>query len=145
MSDTNAGLCLHIPVTLSLGQRTFAGELALPARATEVRVCIGDGTNRTGQRREARKCAERAIAALSLENAETMSSGDLLRVIDWVRSRRLLRSLPISILTASAQTRAALKAAHHRPACVSCVLVREMKAAQAMPTPMRHLRLAYSA
>lgn len=144
MSDYNASLCLHIPVAISLGSRTLHGELALPARASEVRVCIGDGTDRAAQRREARKCAQREIAALNLECATTMSSGDLLKVIDWVRSRRLLQPLPISLLTPSAQALVALKAAHHRPASVTGVLVRGSEKRE-VTARVRHLSLAYSA
>ncbi|HKU68523.1 MAG TPA: hypothetical protein VJP85_12165 [Candidatus Baltobacteraceae bacterium] len=143
MND-NATLCLHIPVAISLGTRTLHGELALPAHASEVRVCIGHEDDRAAQRREARKYAEREIAALNLVSGSTMTSGDILKVIDWVRSRRLLQPLPISLLAPSAQARAALKAAHHRPASVSGVIVKRTDA----PKPrnrVRHLTLAYSA
>lgn len=140
----NATLCLHIPVAISLGSRTLHGELSLPAHANEVRVCIGGSGDRAAQRREARKYAEREIALLNLVSATTMSSGDLLKVIDWVRSRRLLQPLPISLLTPSTQARAALKAAHHRPASVSGVLVRAPERSTTR-TRVRHLSLAYSA
>jgi hypothetical protein len=142
--NENATLCLHIPVAISLGSRALHGELALPARASEVRVCIGDGSDRAAARREARRYAEREIAALNLVSTTTMTSGDLLKVIDWVHSRRLLQALRISLLTPSAQARAALKAAHHRPACVSCVLIRSDEAPQPR-SRLRHLSLAYSA
>jgi hypothetical protein len=144
MIENVSTLCLHIPVAISLGSRTLHGELALPARASEVRVCIADAPDRAVQRREARRYAEREIAALNLVSAATMTSGDLLKVIDWVHSRRLLQTLRISLLTSSTQARAALKAAHHRPACVSGVLVRSDET----PRPrsrVRHLSLAYSA
>lgn len=144
MSDNNATLCLHIPVAISLGSRTLLGELALPAHASEVRVCIGDGSDRAAQRREARRCAQREIAALNLECSASMTSGDLLKVIDWVRSRRLLQPLPISLLTPSAQALVALKAAHHRPACVTGVLLRNTEKSEPK-TRVRHLSLAYSA
>lgn len=144
MND-NATLCLHIPVAISLGQRILAGELALPAGATELRLCVGRESDRAEQRREARRCAKRDIAALNLESAATMTSGDLLKVIDWVRSRRLLQPLAISLVTPLADTRAALKAAHHRPACVSGVLVLKTDASRREPARLRHLTLAYSA
>jgi hypothetical protein len=143
MND-NATLCLHIPVAISLGTRTLHGELALPARAGEVRICIGGESDRVADRREARRYAEREIAALNLVSPTAMSSGDLLKIIDWVHSRRLLQSLPISLLTPSKQARAAMKAAHHRPACVSSVLVRADEQPQTR-TRVRHLSLAYSA
>ena len=142
MSD-NATLCLHIPVAISLGERILHGELALPARAREVRVCIGDVSNRAAKRRTARKCAEREIAALNIESTAIMTSGELLKIIDWVRSRRLLQPLPISLLTPSAQARAAIKAAHHRPASVSGVLVDD--ALKTQGERVRHLTLAHSA
>lgn len=143
MIDNSATLCLHIPVAIPLGSRTLHGELALPAHASEVRVCVGDGTDRAAQRRQARKCAARAIAALNVESAD-MTSGDLLKIIDWVRSRRLLQPLPISLVTPSTQALAALKAAHHRPACVRNVLV-SGSAERAPKRRVRHLSLAYSA
>lgn len=140
----NTTLCLHIPVSISLGQRAIQGELALPAGATELRICVGRESDRTLQRREARRCAKREIAALNLQSAMTMTSGDLIKVIDWARSRTLLRPLPISLVLPSSDTRAGLKAAHHRPASVSGVLV--LKPVQeAQPTKLRHLTLAYSA
>lgn len=138
-------LCLHIPVAISLGQRVLEGELALPAGARELRVCIGRETDRALQRHEARACAKREIAALNLQSAMTMSSGDLLRVIDWVRSRRLLQPLPISLVLPSSDTRAGLKAAHHRPASVSGVMVLNPAPQTAQPARVRHLTLAYSA
>ena len=141
MND-NAALCLHIPVAISLGSRTLRGELALPAHAHEVRVCIGDEIDRAAQRREARRYAQHEIAALNLPDTP-MTSGELLKVIDWVRSRRLLQPLPISLLTPSTQARAALKAAHHRPACVLGVLVRDTHA-DGVRTSVRHTSLAYS-
>lgn len=137
-------LCLHIPVAISLGERVLQGELALPASANELRVCIGRESDRSVQRREARKCAKREIAALNLQSAMTMTSGDLLKVIDWVRSRRLLQPLPISLVLPSSDTRAGLKAAHHRPASVASVQV--LSAPQEpQPAALRHLTLAYSA
>lgn len=144
MYDDNPTLCLHIPVAISLGQRVLHGELALPAGATELRLSIGRESDRAVQRRDARRLAKRDIAALNLESGKTMTSGDLLKVIDWVRSRRLLQPLPISLVTPSADARAALKAAHHRPASISSVLVLNAPAPQA-PTRVRHLTLAYSA
>jgi hypothetical protein len=143
MND-NATLCLHIPVAISLGSRTLHGELALPAHAGEVRVCINGEDDRPAHRRDARKYAERNIAALNLVAPTTLTSGELLKVIDWVRSRRLLQPLPISLLTASAQARAALKAAHHRPASVSGVIVKGSDTRVAR-TKMRDLSLAHSA
>lgn len=131
-------LFLNIPVSIQLGRRTLQGQLALPATATQVRVCIADGAGYMAQRREVRKYAERAIAALNIECATDMSSGDLLKVIDWVRSRRLLQPLPISLVTSSTYAIAALKAAHHRPASVTRVAVMEKRR-------RRHLTLAYSA
>lgn len=131
-------LFLNIPVSIPLGHHTLQGQLALPATATQVRVCITDGAGYMAQRREARKYAERAVAALNLECAAEMSSGDLLKVIDWVRSRRLLQPLPISLVTSSNYALAALKAAHHRPASVTRVAVTEKRR-------RRHLTLAYSA
>lgn len=137
-------LCLHIPVAISLGQRVLHGELALPASATQLRVCIGRESDRALQRREARRCAKREIAALNLESALTMTSGDLIKVIDWVRSRRLLRPMQISLVLPSTDTRAALKAAHHRPASVAGVLVLNSQQ-EVQPSRLRHLTLAYSA
>lgn len=138
-------LCLHIPVSISLGQRVLQGELALPASATELRVCIGRESDRTLQRREARTCAQREIAALNLQSAMTMTSGDLLKVIDWVRSRRLLQPMSISLVLPSSDTRAGLKAAHHRPASVANVLVLSSPPQDSHGTRLRHLTLAYSA
>lgn len=137
-------LCLHIPVSISLGQRVIEGELALPAGATELRLCVGRESDRTLQRREARRCAKREIAALNLQSAMSMTSGDLIKVIDWVRSRRLLRPLPIALVLPTSDTRAGLKAAHHRPASVAGVLVLK-SAPEVQPARLRHLTLAYSA
>jgi hypothetical protein len=116
--DEGAMICLRIPVTVSLGQRILHGELALPAHAAEVRICVAHESDKALQRRESRRCTKRAIAALDLQSDEALSSGDLLRVIDWVRSRRLLQRLPISLVLPSEDAVAALKAAHHRPASV---------------------------
>lgn len=137
-------LCLHIPISISLGQRDIQGELALPAHATELRVCVGRESDRVLQRREARRCAKRDIAALNLQSTMTMTSGELIKVIDWVRSRRLLQPLPISLVLPSTDTRAGLKAAHHRPASVAGVLVLK-SAPEVQPARLRHLTLAYSA
>ncbi len=133
--DERSMICLHIPVTIALGERVLRGELSLPAHASEVRVRIGREHEGVVPRRQARRCWKREIAALNLQTAETLSSGELLRVIDWVRSRRLLQRLPISLVLPSDDALAALKAAHHRPASVSHVFVHSS----------RHLNLAHSA
>ena len=140
----NTTLCLHIPVSISLGQRAIEGELALPAGATELRVCVGRENDRAFQRKEARRCAKREIAALNLQSTMSMTSGDLIKVIDWVRSRTLLRPLPISLVLPTSDTRAGLKAAHHRPASVAGVLVLTPMP-DVQPARLRHLTLAYSA
>lgn len=131
-------LFLNIPVAIPIGRRTLQGQLALPATANQVRICITDAAGYIAQRQQARKYAERAVAALNLECAAEMSSGDLLKVIDWVRSRRLLQPLPIALVTNSDYALAALKAAHHRPASVTRVAVTDKRR-------KRHLTLAYSA
>src|SRR5579872_2789967 len=133
--DERSMICLHIPVTIALGERVLRGELSLPAHASEVRVRIGREGDKAAHRRQTRHRSKREIAALDLQTAQTLSSGDLLRVIDWVRSRRLLQRLPISLVLPSDDALAALKAAHHRPASVSHVFVHSS----------RHLTLAHSA
>jgi ABC-type transporter Mla MlaB component len=142
----NTTLCLHIPVTISLGQRELEGELSLPAGARELRLCIGRESDRVEQRREARRCAKHDVAALNLQSVEKMTSGDLLKLIDWVRSRRLLQEMSISLVTPPSEARAALKAAHHRPASVTNVFVLSpQQLPKNQPVRLRHLTLAYSA
>jgi hypothetical protein len=126
--DTNAMICLRIPVAISLGQRILHGELALPAQASHVRVCIVNDGDKV-ERLNARRYAKRKVAVLNLHSADALSSGDLLHVIDWVRSRRLLQQLTISLVLPADDAVAALKAAHHRPASVSGVFVLPSKSA----------------
>jgi hypothetical protein len=133
--DEGTMICLRIPVTVALGERTLRGELALPAHAAELRVCIARQREKAIQRRMGGRYAKQGIAALNLQSADALTSGELLRVIDWVRSRRLLQQLPISLLLPSDEAVAALKAAHHRPACVCGVYV----------LPSRDVTLAHSA
>lgn len=145
MERPSTTLCLHLPVAIPLGTRVLHGELALPAGAKELRVSVYGERESGAQQREARRLARREIAALSLESAATMTSGDLIRVVDWVRSRRLLQPMPISLALPAAQTLAGLKAAHHRPACVCGVLLLGSQPQAGAPARIRHLRLAYSA
>jgi hypothetical protein len=128
----NTTLYLTIPVRIALGDRTLTGHLALPPTATEVRVSIGGAGSTVEQRRQAHLCARAAIASLNLQSPTDMTSGDLLKVIDWVRSRRLLQPLTVSLVTPPACALAALKAAHHRPASVCGVLTAPAPAARAL-------------
>jgi len=78
--DTNAMICLRIPVAISLGQRILHGQLALPARAAHVRVCIVHGNAKAPERLNERRYARRKVAVLKLQSADALSSGDLLHV-----------------------------------------------------------------
>jgi hypothetical protein len=61
------------------------------------------------------------VATLTLQAPAPLSSGEMLYIIDWVRSRRLLQRFPIGLMAPKADRDAAIKAASRRPVAVSAV------------------------
>ena len=111
-------LCLHFPVNVPAHGRTFAGELFLPKAAKALRVCIVD-EDQTWCRRLGSLLTSSTVATLTLRSDGAVSAGQLIDIVDWVRSRRLLRSLGIRILAPASDAAALQKARLFRPAAIS--------------------------
>lgn len=149
---------LQVPVSVALAGATMRGSLSIPRTATALGVCIEHPGQERDQRELVRRLADHGIAALTVRCPRQLSLGDMVALIDWVRSRRLLRSLPIAIIAPGAEGAAALKAAQHRPVAVPAVLVMRPDSTaigsalrwlrsrlSAPPKPACHLSVAYSA
>lgn len=137
--QSSSGIYLEVPARISLGRKTFAASLCIPRTATALAVCI----QHPGQEREsaglAGDLAAAGIAALTVCAEQALSLSDMIALVDWVRSRRLLRSLRIGLIAHGAEGATALKAAQHRPVAVPAVLVMRSDASS-MPAALHWLR-----
>jgi hypothetical protein len=142
--QSSAPIFLQVPVSVALTGTTMPGSLSIPRTACALGVCI----EHPGQERETKRLvadlARVGLAALTVRSEESLSLGDIVALIDWVRSRKLLRSLPIGLIAPGAEGAAALKAAQHRPVAVPAVLVMRSDSS-AMPAAMRWLRTRLTA
>lgn len=111
-------LCLHFPVSVPAHGRALTGELYLPKAARALRVCIVR-EDPTWCRRLGSLLASPTVATLTLRSDTAVSAGEMIDIVDWVRSRRLLRSLEIRILAPASDEAALRKAALVRPVAVS--------------------------
>jgi hypothetical protein len=137
--QSSSPVYLHVPVSVSLSGMTMPGSLSIPRTAAALGVCI----EHPGQERDTKRLigdlARVGLATLTVRAEETLSLGDMVSLIDWVRSRRLLRALPIGVIAPGAEGAAALKAAQHRPVAVPAVLVMRPDSTS-MPSALRWLR-----
>jgi hypothetical protein len=121
--QSSTAVYLQVPVSIALPGTAMPGTLSIPRTATALGVCI----EHPGQERDMKHLvgdlARVGIAALTVRADAELSLGDMVALIDWVRSRRLLRSLPIGLIAPGGEGAAALKAAQHRPVAVPAVLV----------------------
>jgi hypothetical protein len=137
--QSSSAVYLAVPARISLGGTTFAASLCVPRTASALVICI----QHPGQERD---CADLAghlaaagLAALTIRAEHALSLSDMIALVDWVRSRRLLRSLRIGVIAHGAEGAIALKAAEHRPVAVPAVLVMRSNASS-MPSALQWLR-----
>lgn len=88
---------LHIPVRVPVQGREIRGELYLPKAARALRLCIVN-ENRTWCRRLGCLLTNASTATLTLRSETVVTTGELLEIVAWVRSRRLLGSLGVRLL-----------------------------------------------
>lgn len=88
---------LHVPVSVPVQGRAISGELYLPKAARALRLCIVN-ENTTWCRRLGSLLTNSTTATLTLRSEETVTAGELLEIVAWVRSRRLLGSLGVRLL-----------------------------------------------
>lgn len=112
-------LCLHVPVTVSTRGRVLTGELYLPKAALALRVCIMHGENEMTCRRLGSLLTNDTTATLTLRSDSPVSAGEMIGVVDWIRSRRLLQTLSIKIVAPPSDAHAVITAATYRPVAVS--------------------------
>jgi hypothetical protein len=112
-------LCLHVPVSIESNGRTLSGELYLPRNAQALRICILHGENAVTCRRLGALLTNDETATLTLHADGPICAGEMIGVVDWVRSRRLLQSLAIKIIAPPRDAYAVKKAAMFRPVAVS--------------------------
>lgn len=137
--QSSAPVSLHVPIRVSIPGITMAGRLSIPRTATALSVCIEHPGSEGEIRTLTAMLAKAGIASLTLRAEQTLTLRDFVAVIDWVRARRLLRSLPIGIVAPGVEGAAALKAAQHRPVAVPAVLVMSSHSA-GLPAALRWLR-----
>ena len=114
-------MCLHFPVRVSASGTQLSGELYLPKGARGLTIRVVHGESEVQRRRMAVLLAAVRVATRTIQSETPLSSGEMLYVIDWVRSRRLLQSFQIGLMAPRADRDAALKAASRRPVSVSAV------------------------
>lgn len=144
MQSSSTRAFLHVPVSVAVPGTTLSGRLSIPRTATALGVCIEHPGREDEQIELASQLADIGVATLSIHAESRLSLGDLVSIIDWVRSRRLLRALPIGLIAPGAEGAAALRAAQHRPVAVPAVLVMSPTSG-AMPGALRWLRSRLSA
>lgn len=134
---------LHVPVSIAISGTTFSGRLSVPRTATALGICIEHPGHEREQRKLTSLLADIGVAALTVRAEAPLSLSQMVGLVDWVRSRRLLRALPIGIIAPGAEGAAALKAAQHRPVAVPAVLV-VSPGSTAMTPALRWLRTRLS-
>ena len=136
---SSTGVYLQVPVSIAISATSMPGSLSIPRTAAALGLCI----EHPGDERDTKKLigdvARAGLAVLTIRTEHALSLGDMLALIDWVRSRRLLRSLPIGIISSGAEGGIALKAAQHRPVAVPAVLVMRSDSSS-MPSALQWLR-----
>lgn len=142
--QSSTPVSLHVPIKVTIPGITMAGRLSIPRTATALTVCIEHPGGEGEIRKLTAMLAKAGIATLTLRAEQTLTLRDIVAVIDWIRSRRLLRSLPIGIIAPGAEGAAALKAAQHRPVAVPAVLVMSSHST-GLPAALRWLRGRLSA
>ncbi len=136
---SSSAVYLQVPVSIALPATSIPGSLSIPRTAAALGLII----EHPGEERDTKKLigdlAHAGLAALKIRTEQPLSLGDMLALIDWVRSRRLLRSLSIGIIAPGAEGAVALKAAQHRPVAVPAVLVMRSDSTS-MPSALHWLR-----
>jgi hypothetical protein len=89
---------LHVPVSVPVQGRAIRGELYLPKAARALRLCIVN-ENRTWCQRLGSLLTNPSTATLTLRSENAITTGELLEIVAWVRSRRLLGALGLRLLT----------------------------------------------
>ncbi len=142
--QSSTPVCLQVPVSVALEGTTIPGSLSIPRTATALGVCIEHPGDERANRRLVRQLAQADIAALTVRARAQLSLREMVTLIDWVRSRRLLQSLPIGLIAPKSEGSAALKAAQHRSVAVPAVLVMNPDSS-APPSALKWLRARLSA
>jgi hypothetical protein len=135
---------LQVPVNVELCETTLPGSLCIPQTATALGLCIEHPGEERYHRNLVRQLAAVGVAALTVRPERQLSLNEMVALVDWVRSRKLLRSLPIGLIAPAPEGPAALKAAEHRPVAVPAVLVMSPRSS-ALPAALRWLRGRLSA
>lgn len=135
---------LQVPVSVALEWSTMRASLSIPRTATALSVCIEHPGQEQDNRDLVARLAALGVASLTVRTIRQLSLSEMVTLIDWVRSRRLLRSLPIALITPGSEGAVALKAAQHRSVAVPAVLVMRSDST-AMPSALRWLRARLSA
>ena len=115
-------LYLRLPVAIESSGETLAGEIYLPSRMRGLSICVTSSRTSPVQRQHVcERLGEAGRAALLLLVPGQLLPRHVIAAVDWVRSKRLLRTLPIAIVALGNDTASARKAAHLRPVAVSAV------------------------
>jgi hypothetical protein len=98
-------LCLHVPVPVTAHGRKLQGELYLPRDAKTLRLCILQRESAILCSRLGSLLANPHTATLTLCADGAISVDELMVVVEWVRSRRLLQSLAVKIVAPQSVSR----------------------------------------
>lgn len=142
--QSSSAVYLQVPVNVDLFETSFPGSLCIPRTATALGLCIEHPGEERYHRNLAKQLAEVGVAALTVRPDRQLSLNEMVALVDWVRSRRLLRALPIGLIAPATEGAAALKAAEHRPVAVPAVVVMSPRSS-ALPAALRWLRARLSA
>ena len=115
-------LYLRLPIAIECSSETISGEIYLPSRMRGMSICMDRSGNPGARQRMCEMLGEIGMGTLLLQAPEECGARHVIAAIDWVRTRHLLRCLPINLIATETDAFAARKAAQRRPASVTAVL-----------------------
>lgn len=113
---------LRLPIDIPCGDEPLAAEIYLPSRMRGLSVCVTHSDEPAKRQRMCETLSDIGMATVLLQARDSLSSKHIIAAIDWVRTKRLLRKLPINIVATTIDERAAKRAAELRPVAVRSVL-----------------------
>lgn len=109
---------LRLPISIDSCGETLSAEVYLPSRMRGLSICVSRNDHPASRQRMCEMLSDIGIATLLLQASGDLSSKHIIAAVDWVRAKRLLRKLPINIVTTATDDPAAQKAAQRRPVAV---------------------------
>jgi len=104
----------HVSLMIRVRGRRLGAELSLPKSAEALGVSIVHDERKARHRRMSALLAKIHLGTLTLYCPTPLSPGEVVGIVEWVRSRKLFQRLPVGIIAAG-DPRTVLKAPWRKP------------------------------